>query len=323
MSTFLWSIRSWITTGLLRVAFTIPSTHNARLIVHVLAKLFFGYDSTWVKTEEHGFWVGRDIRDMKREELDDRLENSARVVFWVPGGGFRFNLGLLYVPTFINWLTALDDKGLPSTFFVAKYRHGPHHLFEDVIQDLTQAYDWLVYTMNVPAHKIVLGADDAGVAALVDTLLSCTQPEDRPDGIVCVSPYTGLEAGGNSWQNNASYDYIRPVALARMEDSYLIPEDMPQVNSETAFKLFTTTLPLADALPHRMLILVGGHEVLLDDAGLLAEKARKHGLQVTLVQVPEQVHLWPLLGNIVVKDPEVIQKTTERFVDFVGYSRKS
>ncbi|KAI9013984.1 Alpha/Beta hydrolase protein [Phycomyces nitens] len=319
----LWSIRSWIATSLLRVAFTIPSTHNARLIIHVLAKLFFGYDSAWVKTEEHGFWVGKDIRDMKREELDDRLENSARVVFWVPGGGFRFNLGQLYVPTFINWLTGLDDKGMPSTFFVAKYRHGPHHLFADVIQDLTQAYDWLVYTMNVPASKIVLGADDAGVAALLDTLLSCTQPEDRPEGIVCVSPYTGLEAGGKSWQNNASYDYIRPVALARMEDSYLVPEDIPQANADTAFKLFTTTLSLASALPRRMLILVGGHEVLLDDAGLLAEKARKHGLQVTLVQIPEQVHLWALLGKVVTKDPKVIQKTTDQFVEFVGYSRKS
>lgn len=38
------------------------------------------------------------------------------------GGGFRFDLGPLYTPTFSTWIRALEaDKNIKSMIFVAKY----------------------------------------------------------------------------------------------------------------------------------------------------------------------------------------------------------
>lgn len=44
------------------------------------------------------------------------------IISWLLGGGFRFDLGKLYTPTFATWIRALEaDKNIKSMVFVADY----------------------------------------------------------------------------------------------------------------------------------------------------------------------------------------------------------
>ena len=44
------------------------------------------------------------------------------VTLYIKGGGFRFDLSLLYIRVFIQWIRALEaDKNLKCIIFVPKY----------------------------------------------------------------------------------------------------------------------------------------------------------------------------------------------------------
>jgi acetyl esterase/lipase len=45
-----------------------------------------------------------------------------------------------------------------------------------------------------------------------------------------------------------------------------------------------------------MLVMVGGHEILLDDAQRFAERARAAGVDLTLEIAPEMIHIWHVFG---------------------------
>ncbi|KAI7864836.1 hypothetical protein BDF14DRAFT_1831086 [Spinellus fusiger] len=310
---FLYSFWSWCVTCVLRIAFSTPSAHHAQLLIYWLGKVTFGFSRHWIHPEKHGVWVGEGVGQQKKEALYDSVRASDRVVLWVPGGGFRFHLGGLYIPKFIAWIRALEaDKGMRCVFFISHHSQGQDQRACTVTKELAHTYDWLVETLQVPMQRLILGADDTGVAALLDTLMSrpSPHPTPRPLGLVCVSPYTGLEAGGTSWQNNASSDYITPAALNHMERVY------SQDSHDMAYQLFTAPTRLSSCLPRRLLILVGGKEVLLDDAGYLAEKARAHGLEVVLAPSPNDSHLGILLSTS--QDTRQHQRTTDLWVEFVS-----
>lgn len=131
-------------------------------------------------------------------------------------------------------------------------------------------------------------------------------------GAVFSSPYTGLEAGGESWRANGDVDYVTAAAIERMEESYIPSE------GEQPFRYLPSQVNMATCLPRKMLVIVGGNEVLLDEAGYLASRARDGGVQVTLLQSPDQIHLWSMLGPVVVDDRKALQNAIDHTVQFVA-----
>jgi acetyl esterase/lipase len=174
--------------------------------------------------------------------------------------------------------------------------------------------------MNIDPKKIIIGGDDAGVAIALDTLLIKIAPDQRPAGMICASPYTGLEAGGESWRANLGEDIINENAVTRMEDAYLGPDqDEAEYESDLRpFGYLKNTVELGSFLPSRLLVYLGGKEVLLEEGGLLASRARNSGVQVMVVQEPSGVHLWSMLPDILIKEDHSRQNAIDRFVEFVS-----
>lgn len=197
---------------------------------------------------------------------------------------------------------------------------GPEHIFPAAIKDIAETYDWLINTMNVDPKKVIIGGDDAGVAIALDTLFIKIAPEQRPAGMICASPYTGLEAGGESWRANLGKDIINENSVTRMEEAYLGPEadDIEYESDLRPFVYLRNTVELGSFLPSRLLIYLGGKEVLLEEGGLLASRARNSGVQVMVVQEPNGVHLWSMLPDILIKDDYSRQNAIDRFVEFVS-----
>lgn len=208
--------------------------------------------------------------------------------------------------------------------------HGPENLFPVAVDQVAETYNWLTGTLSIDPKKIIIGADDSGAAIALDALFNKIPSQQRPGGMICASPYTGLEAGGESWRANLGQDIINENSITRMEHAYLGPENndsddesddaRPEVRP---FVYLRGHVQLGSFLPSRMLFFLGGKEVLLDEGGLLASRARSSGIQVVVVQEPSGVHLWSMLPDIFIKDQSVKQYVLDRFVDFVAGTIKN
>ncbi|CAO3625881.1 unnamed protein product [Mucor hiemalis] len=281
--------------------------------------------SDWIHRDEtHGYWIAEDLkRNAKREAIQDRISEADVIILWIPGGGFRFDLGALYTPTFSTWIRALEaDKNIKSMIFVAKYKLGPENLFPAAIKDVGETYNWLINTHNIDPKKIIVGADDAGAAILLDTLLHKVNHETKPAGLILASPYTGLEAGGESWRQNLGTDIINENSVTRMENCYMgienEDEELEYEDGITPFNYLRESTELGLILPSRMLVFLGGKEVLLDEGGLMAQRAAKSGIQVSMVQEPSGIHLWSMLPGVLLNDKHSRQNMIDRLVAFVA-----
>ncbi|KAI8647887.1 Alpha/Beta hydrolase protein [Parasitella parasitica] len=328
---FFQDFKCWITVWVLTFAFSFPKAEYPRLAIHYLQMFFYRSRSDWKHKEERGYWIAEDLkRNAKREAMNDRISEANVIILWIPGGGFRFDLGKLYTPTFATWIRALEaDKGIKSMIFVAEYDHGPEHLFPTAVNQIAETYSWLTNTLNIDPKKIIIGADDAGAAIALDTLFVKIPAQQRPAGMICASPYIGLEAGGESWRANLGQDIINENSVIRMELAYMSPEkdddDNESDNGKTEIGPFTYlshNAQMGSFLPARMLFFLGGKEVLLDDGGFLASKARSSGVQAVVVQEPSGVHLWSMLPDIFIKDQSVKQFMLDRFVEFIANTIK-
>ncbi len=143
-----------------------------------------------------------------------------------------------------------------------------------------------VWRSLAPEQRWILSGDSAG-AGLVLAAAMCLRDANAPlpGGLLLLSPWADLTLSG------ASID-----ALARHEPVFRRP------GLELMAGRYAGTLPRDDArvspihgdfhgLPP-MLIQVGGHEVLLDDARMVARKAEQAGVAVELQIYPEQVHVF-------------------------------
>ncbi|KAI8977269.1 Alpha/Beta hydrolase protein [Mycotypha africana] len=330
-------LKRWLLVWILRFAFSFPNGAYARKAIHCLKKILFNTRSDWIQRHEpYGYWIAEDLQaNSKKEALLDRISEADVIFFWIPGGGFRFNLGELYTPTFAKWMRALEaDKNIKSMVFVSNYKLGPENIFPAAVDDIADAYGWLISTYQIVPRKIIIGADDAGVAIALDTLFTSSKIsiEQRPSAMICVSPYTGLEAGGESWRANLGEDLINEKAITYMELSYLgsQSEDVFDENDDIDFSdknphqpkpfgYLPTTVDVGTFLPQHLLFFLGGKEVLLDEGGLLASRARSAGIQdVVVFQEPSGIHLWPLFAEYLIEDRSVEQNAINTFVDFVN-----
>ncbi|KAI7905512.1 Alpha/Beta hydrolase protein [Cokeromyces recurvatus] len=322
--------KRWITIWLLTFSFSFPIVTYSRRIIHYLQLFLFRSRSDWIHIEEpYGYWIAEDLKkNVKREALMDRISEANVILLWIPGGGFRFDLGRLYTSTFTTWIRALEaDKGIKSMIFVANYKHGPENRFPSAINDIARTYDWLIHILQIHPKKIIIGGDDAGVAIALDTLFTKIPSNQKPAGFICASPYTGLEAGGDSWRANLGQDIINEKSITCMENAYMGPENEDEYDSDEEeekerqlrpFGYLRNTVELGSFLPSRLLLYLGGKEVLLDEGGLLASRARSSGVQVIVVQEPSGAHLWSMLPDIFIKDLSIKQNAIDRFVEFIS-----
>ncbi|KAI8093493.1 Alpha/Beta hydrolase protein [Halteromyces radiatus] len=330
------SFRHWLINFLLKLIFVSRRPIYSRFLIYFLSFVVEGVDNTWLLPDKsRGLWIGNGISSDKKESLTDRLAKSDVVLLWIPGGGFRFDLGGLYHATFIHWLKKMNAKNINCTILLSSYRHCPEYPFPAALEDLSSIQHYLLNDLNVPRNKLIWGADDAGAVIVLDTLYYKIETTQLPHGLLLSSPYIGLDAGGKSWQENNGLDLITEGAVNRMEQAYF-PEYDKDINYRT-FDDDDDDLPrpsinkikplgyldtiddnFAKYLPSKILVTVGGKEVLLDDAAWLVKKIRESGgLDVTLLQSPGQVHLSTLLGPPFVQDTSEWNRTLDQWTEFI------
>lgn len=224
-------------------------------------------------------------------EWVDALKNEAdahdRVLLYLHGGGY-----IACSPVTHRNITMRLARYANCRVLAINYRKAPHYPYPYALDDSLRAYEWLLQEGYSP-DRIMLAGDSAGGHLTMATLLAIRDKRlPKPAGAVCLSPWTDLTCRSESMRQNAARDTMIPARRVRH-----------------AARHFANGMPLDDArisplyaalhdLPPLM-IHVGDGEVLLHDATRLADKAREHGVEVTLRVWKNAPHVFQLFAGLV------------------------
>jgi epsilon-lactone hydrolase len=256
-----------------------PSIEGARRRLELLGRLVPGPPRG---TET----IAVDAGGVKADRVATPASRHDRHVLYLHGGSYVAGWPGIYRD--LTWRLATLCR---ARVLCIDYRLAPEHPFPAALDDAVAAYRWLL-AQGADPHRIALMGDSAGGGLVFATMLRLRdEGVELPAAAVAVSPWTDLALTGESLRSNAAIDPLVPVELApRAVDLYLAGAD-PRNPYASPLYGDPTGLPPA-------LILVGGDDVLRDDAVRMADKMRAAGCRVEIEVWPHMWHVWLMLMRV-------------------------
>jgi len=243
------------------------------------------------RTDQVGFFA-RPCKDVQVATINAGTVPSE----WLTPGGAPPDRALLYIHGGAWYMgSANTHRAFVSRLahasgicaLLINYRLAPEHPFPAGLEDCIEVYDWLLHG-GISANKIVVAGDSAGgnlTLALLVALREAGKP--LPAGAVALSPATDLAFTGKSLQTRLHLDPLfsggGPTTIVQ---DYITSHDPHE-------PLISPLYADLHGLPP-LLIHVGDHEILLDDAVRFGEKALAAGVQAKTVVWPEMFHVFQL-----------------------------
>ena len=224
-----------------------------------------------------------------------------RTVLYLHGGGY-----VIGSPTDYRDMVPRIVRAAGARALAVDYRLAPEHPHPAAVDDAVKAYRGLL-DQGVRPEDIVVAGDSAGGGLTVATLVAARDAAlPLPAAGVCISPWVDLEGSGESMIANAGRDpLVKKDLVVGMAQAYLGDRDR---RTPLAAPLYADL----QGLPP-LLIQVGTSEALLDDARRLAARAKAAGVDVTIEEWPDMIHVWHVFGSFL---PEARQ-ASDRIGEFV------
>lgn len=227
--------------------------------------------------------------------------DAEKVILFLHGGGYCLGSCDSH-----RGLASLLSSAAGMRALMIDYRLAPEHPFPAGLEDAVAAYRWLLQR-GVDPERIAVAGDSAGGGLTLATLLSLRDAGDPlPAGAVLLSPWTDLALTGESFVTRAELDPMLGKAGMVSTARWYIGDMDPR--TPLVSPLYAELRGLPPLLVH-----VGDHEVLLDDAVRLATRARAAGVDVTL-EVWEG--MWHVFHATAPRVPEA-QRAVERIGEFL------
>jgi acetyl esterase/lipase len=165
------------------------------------------------------------------------------------------------------------------------YRLAPEHPYPAAVDDALAAYEALLANGTAPA-SIAFAGESAGGGLAVATMVSARDRGlPRPAAALLMSPYADLTLSGTTIQSRRAVDaLLSPELLEARVLDYTSGQD-------AALPLISPIYADLSGLPP-VLVQSGTHEVLLDDALRLAQRAAIADVAVTLDVTPLMPHVF-------------------------------
>lgn len=202
------------------------------------------------------------------------------VVLYLHGGGY-----VIGSPRSHRHLAAAIARAAGTRALLLDYRLAPEHPFPAALEDAVAAYQWLLGQGIAPA-RVVIAGDSAGGGLTVATLLALRDRGlPRPAGAVCISPWVDLTNTAASYASKAAVDpIVTRDSIMQLTQAYIGTGDPKQPLVSPLYADLRNLPPL--------LIHVGSDEVLLDDAVGLGARARAAGVDASVREWPQMIHVW-------------------------------
>jgi epsilon-lactone hydrolase len=220
-----------------------------------------------------------------------------RVLLCLHGGGYISGSRYSHRKLFAHLAKAVGARAL-----VFDYSLAPERIHPVQVDEAVDTYRWLL-DQGIAAEHIVFTGDSAGGGMSITTQLRA-RAADLPlaAGAMPFSPWIDFEASGSTYDSNRDKDAFFHRDLVRgLARIFLGPEGSPRdpfVNP--TYGDLTGLGPIY--------IQVGGDEVLLDDARVLAEAAEKAGVDVRLDVFPEMQHTFQMAAGRAPEADDALQR---------------
>lgn len=207
--------------------------------------------------------------------------SSEPVVLYFHGGGYVLGSAATGVALAAGLAVRAGGRGIS-----VGYRLAPEHPFPAAVEDALAAYRALLDD-GVPPSRIAFAGDSAGGGLAVAALIAARDAGlPLPSAAVAFSPWTDLTLAGASITGRAHDDLILTAdILVHAAADYLGSAD-----PRSALASPGLTADLGGLPP--LLIQVGSHEILLDDAIALAARAAAFDVPVDLQIGPGLPHVF-------------------------------
>jgi len=226
------------------------------------------------------------VGDVPCEWVTTPGTDSTRRLLYLHGGGWVSGSGGNYLP-----LAADISVAAKCAVLMVDYRLAPEHPFPAGLDDCVAAYEWLLE--NGPSgpsttKSTFVAGDSAGGNLTLATLLALKERKLKlPAGGIAISPATDFTLTSDALKS--VYDpIISSRTMPEFRDRYLGKTDPKNPLASPLFGDYRGLPPL--------LIQLGEHEMLRDDAIRAAKKARADGVPVTLEIWPGMVHVFQIRG---------------------------
>jgi monoterpene epsilon-lactone hydrolase len=220
-------------------------------------------------------WIGRN--SLRRD----------RAILLFHGGGFQ--MGSIETH---RALAAAIAESAGCRVLSVNYRLAPEHRFPAPLEDATAAYEWLVAS-GYEARRIALAGDSAGGGLAVSLMLALkARGRALPAAAALMSPWTDMEASGESYATRAAADPFHQRAMIQaLARAYLGRGGDPRDPLASPIQGDLAGLP-------PLLIQVGERETVLDDSRVLAVRARAAGVDARLEIWPGMFHVFQLYPEL-------------------------
>jgi epsilon-lactone hydrolase len=210
------------------------------------------------------------------------------VILHVHGGGFALGSALGSV----GLVAALARKAGMRAVSV-DYALAPENPYPAGLEDVIAAYIGLL-ELEGGADGIIVSGESAGGNLAVELLIAGKRRGlELPAAAILFSPMTDLTVSGDSYRTKADLDpNITSDAIRTRAEDYL-----SQTGTSSSDPLVSPIFADLTGLP-ALLIQVGSHEVLLDDATKLAARAAADNVAVTLDVTPGVPHVFQAFASI-------------------------
>lgn len=216
----------------------------------------------------------------------DDQPTEGRVVLYLHGGGYVAGSHATH-----RRIAAAFVRNAGARLVLPDYRLAPEARFPAALDDALATYRWLLDGEAVDPARVVLAGDSAG-GGLAVALAVAARDEGlpRPAGLALLSPWVDLTGSGGSVTDNDHHDIWLDGGLIAPAGRLYAPDDP---GNPLASPLFAD---LRDLPP--MLVHVGTHEVLLDDARRLVARAREHGVDASVGEFDGLWHVFQAIPGL-------------------------
>jgi epsilon-lactone hydrolase len=182
-------------------------------------------------------------------------------------------------------LAAQVGRRTSAKVFSVDYRLAPEHPYPAAVDDALAAYKALLKGGTDPSDIVFAGESAGGGLAVAALVNARDQGMPLPAAAYLMSPYADLTLAGATMETKRAADpLLSPEALRARVPDYTAGQDAAQGLISPVFADLSG-LPL-------LVIQVGTHEVLLDDAIRLAGAAAAADVEVTLDVTPGVPHVF-------------------------------
>jgi epsilon-lactone hydrolase len=198
--------------------------------------------------------------------------------------------GAYVVASFRNYghFTWRIGRAARARVLAVDYRLAPEHKFPAALEDATAAYHWMLAHGCKPERMLIAGDSAGGGLTLALMLKLRDEGAPLPAAAIALSPWTDLALTGASLQTNAERDPML-VASELPHFAQLYVGDSDSRNPYVS-PLYGDPRGLPPTL-----IQAGGDEILLDDAGRMAQKMKDACCRVDYQVWSGMPHVFQLL----------------------------